>query len=85
MRADSSLSSKEEILERDKERGICLLFVCRYWPSGEKVTALTSLEGTLSVLRQNPVAVSHRCTVLSFDADTTSWLFDEKVTTLMAP
>jgi hypothetical protein len=34
------------------------------------------------VLRQVPVAVSHSCTVLSYDADATSWPSGEKATAL---
>ena len=82
-RADSSLSWKEEILERGKKRGICPLFVCRYWPSGEKAAILMGKEWPSSMLWQEPVAVSHSHTILSLDADATSWPSGENATALM--
>ena len=54
--------------------------VSKCLPSGEKLTALTQLEWPFSVLRQNPVAVSHSRTVPSSDADATSVPSGEKLT-----
>ena len=40
------------------------------------------LEWPSSVLRHDPVAASHSRTVLSWDADATSWPYGEKATAL---
>src|SRR3984957_21225887 len=55
--------------------------VFRYRPFGEKAT-WTQPEWPSSVLRQDPVAASHSRTVLSDDADATSWPSGEKATAL---
>ena len=61
------------------------LDVSRYRPFGEKATWLTKPEWPSSVLRQDPIAASHSRTVLSLDADATSWPSGEKATWLTEP
>lgn len=61
---------------------ICPLFVFRYEPSEEKVTALIQPECPPSMLRQDPVPASQSRTVLSSEADAISWPSGEKATAL---
>jgi hypothetical protein len=64
------------------DKGISPALVWRTCSSVEKETAVTSREWPSSVLRYLPVAASHSRTVLSPDADATSWPSGEKATAL---
>jgi hypothetical protein len=64
-------------------KGISPRFVRTHRPSGEKATARILSVWLSSTLRHDPVAASHTLTVLSSEADATSWPSGEKPTALI--